>query len=200
MTKEKIIFESHKTAIDNGVSMSARMLALHSTKDSKILDYGCGTGRNIRYIRDNANYYMVHGVDILEQLVKEEPRHNIIRDNITIVTRAERIRSTNYDLILSSFVLNVIDSDAIKKKILQCMIDKMKIGGRAFIEVRTKGDVEQAKTKEKYGDGYKIKKGNSFTYQEAISKEKIIYLVQSVGFKIAKHIFNSTSHIIIVEK
>ena len=158
------------------------------------------TGRNIRYIRDNAKYYLVHGVDILEQLIKEETRHNTIRDNITIVTRAERIRSTNYDLVLSSFVLNVVDSDEVKQRILQCMIYKMKIGGRAFIEVRTKSDVEQAKTKEKYGDGYKIKKGNSFTYQEAISKEKIIYLVQSVGFKVVKHIFNSTSHIIIVEK
>ena len=80
------------------------------------------------------------------------------------------------------------------------IFQKLKEGGKAIIEVRTKQDVEGAKTKEKYGDGWKIKKGSSFTYQEGITKEKMINLVSSVGFKIEEHIYNSSRHIVVASK
>ena len=193
------IFNPENTAIDTKNSKSAEVVAKVATSESKILDYGCGTGRNIRYILENSSA-TVDGTDIPVQLEKEMDKHNELRSKGCIIAEAEKIKNNSYDMVLNSHVLNVIASDEVKQIVVADIFKKLKDGGKAVIEVRTKQDVEKSKTKEKFGDGWKIKKGSSFTYQEGISKEKMIKLVTSVGFKIEKHIFNSSNHIVQVVK
>lgn len=193
-------FSPENTAIDTRNSKSAVMVANEVKENTKVLDYGCGTGRNIKYILEKTNAIVVDGTDIIQQLKKEKAKHDILREKGSLIELSEKLPSNYYDIILNSHVLNVVEKDEIKENILADMYDKLLEGGMAIIEVRTKKDVESAKTKEKYGDGWKIKKGNSYTYQEAISKEKMINLVSKVGFKIEEHICNSSNHIIIIRK
>lgn len=196
---EKVTFNPELTAIDTRNSKSAELIAEVATVETKVLDYGCGTGRNIKYIKNNSAAH-VDGCDIPEQLEKEKDKHQKIIDERTVIAPASELENESYDIVLNSHVLNVIESDEVKKIVVADIFQKLKNGGKAVIEVRTKQDVEGAKTKEKYGDGWKIKKGSSFTYQEGISKEKMITLVTQAGFKIEEHIFNSTRHIIQVVK
>lgn len=198
--KEMTYFKPELTAIDTRNSKSAEMIANIATAETRILDYGCGTGRNIRFLRENTIAPAIDGCDIKEQLEKEEEKHDKLMDERTVICTAYNIDDENYDIVLNSHVLNVIESDEVKKIVVADIFQKLKEGGKAIIEVRTKSDVEGAKTKEKYGDGWKIKKGSSFTYQEGISKEKMVNLVSSVGFKIEEHIFNANRHIVVACK
>lgn len=197
--ENKVEFKPELTAIDTRNSKSAEMVADVATEEIKVLDYGCGTGRNIKYIKNNTPA-IVHGCDIPEQLEKEKEKHSKLMDERTVIAPATELENEAYDVVLNSHVLNVIESDEVKKIVVADIFQKLKKGGKAIIEVRTKQDVEGAKTKEKYGDGWKIKKGSSFTYQEGITKEKMVNLLSNVGFKIEEHIYNSSRHIVVASK
>lgn len=198
--KEEITFNPENTAIDTRHSKSADLILDHIAPTAKVLDYGCGTGRNMKHILDKANDLVVDGTDITEQLKKEQNKHDQLRAKGCTIVESKDLKNNLYDVALNSHVLNVVESDEVKTFILKDIHQKLKNGGKAVIEVRTKADVEGAKTKEPYGNGWKIKKGNSYTYQEAISKEKMIELVTNAGFKIVNHICNSSQHIITLEK
>ena len=197
--KGVVNFKPELTAIDTRNSKSAEMVVDVATEEIKVLDYGCGTGRNIKYIKNNTPA-IVHGCDIPEQLEKEKEKHSKLIDERTVIAPATELENEAYDVVLNSHVLNVIESDEVKKIVVADIFQKLKEGGKAVIEVRTKSDVEGAKTKEKYGDGWKIKKGSSFTYQEGITKEKMVNLLSTVGFKIEEHIYNSSRHIVVASK
>ena len=208
-----IKFKSENTSINNGHSRSSEIVVNiansgdykefeNEIENLRILDYGCGSGRNIKYILDNSRIEIIDGIETTEQLEKEEEKHlKLMEQNKNvIIDLSEKLPSDYYEIAICSHVLNVVESDEIKLNILRDIKDKLIEGGIAIIEVRTKKDVESAKTKEKYGNGWKIKKGNSFTYQEAITKEKMEELVNQVGFNTLKHICNSSKHIIVLEK
>ena len=197
--KENVKFNPELTAIDTKNSKSAEMVAEMAQENEKVLDYGCGTGRNIKFIKSNADV-SVDGCDIVEQLKKEHHRHEILRSEGSVIAESSKLPNEHYGIVLNSHVLNVIESDSVKKIVVADIFQKLKNGGKAVIEVRTKSDVEGAKTKEAFGDGWKIKKGSSFTYQEAITKEKMIKLVTEVGFKIDQHIYNNSKHIVVAVK
>ena len=193
-------FNAENTAIDTKHSKSADKIVEMVKDGNKVLDYGCGTGRNIRYIIENTNNVITDGTDIIEQLKKQHDKHDILRKKSVCIDVSSNIKNNYYNYVLCSHVLNVIDNDGVKLNVLQDIHNKLINSGIAIVEVRTKKDVESAKTKEKYGNGYKIKKGNSFTYQEAITKEKMEELVKNAGFEILAHIFNASNHIIIIRK
>ena len=90
--------------------------------------------------------------------------------------------------------------DDIKKIIVDDMYRLLKNNGKAVIQVRTESDVASAKTKEKYGDGWLIKKGKNTTYQEGITKEKMNELLTGAGFKIINHRFTKSIHMVEVTK
>lgn len=206
-----IKFKSENTSINNGHSRSSEIVVNiansgdykefeNEVENLRVLDYGCGSGRNIKYILDNSRIEIIDGIETSEQLEKEEEKHDMLRSKTVLIERSEKLPSDYYEIAICSHVLNVIESDEIKLNILRDIKDKLIDGGVAIIEVRTKKDVESAKTKEKYGNGWKIKKGSSYTYQEGISKKKMEELVNQVGFNTLKHICNSSKHIIILEK
>lgn len=197
--EEQMEFNPELTAIATNNSKSAEMLKEVATPYDKILDYGCGTGRNMEFIHSESGV-PVDGTDIPQQLEKEKKRHDKLRNLGMTIEASELIENGFYDYILNTHVLNVISSDDVKKMVLVDMYKKLKPGGQAFIEVRTKSDVEGAKTKERFGDGWRIKKGSKFTYQEAISKEKMVNMLTEIGFNIKEHIFNSNRHIVVACK
>lgn len=168
---------------------------------TKILDYGCGLGRNINYLIKNTESVCIDGCDTQEQienLKKDVEKIKFFKKRGSVIETSNRVRS-DYDFILNSHVLNVVLDDT-KKYILEDMYQLLKEGGKAVIQVRTESDITSAKTKEKYGDGWLIKKGKDTTYQEGITKEKMYKLLTDVGFKIINHRFTKSIHMVEVVK
>ena len=84
--------------------------------------------------------------------------------------------------------------------ILNDMHRLLKDGGKAVIQVRTASDVEGDKSKEKFKSGWLIKKGKDVTFQEGITKEKMVSMLEEVGFKILNHKFTKSLHLVEVTK
>lgn len=187
------------TAISTKHSKSAEMIAKLMTDDSTILDYGCGTGRNMTYLLEQGAYSLC-GTDIPEQLKAQEAKHSELMEQGCLIMESFYYAKNSFDLILCSHVLNVIEDDSVKQMVVKDIADLLAEGGKAVIEVRTAHDVESAKTKEAYKAGWLIKKGSAYTYQEALSKDKLENLCTSAGLKVVNHICNSSKHIVVVEK
>lgn len=188
----------------NRESESARQLVkliqLDGDKAKDILDYGCGLGRNIKYLLQNTNCF-VDGCDTEEQVKninKDMEKMEYFKNQATTITTSDKLEN-KYDFILNSHVLNVVLDD-VKKIIVDDMYRLLKNNGKAVIQVRTESDVASAKTKEKYGDGWLIKKGKNTTYQEGITKEKMNELLTGAGFKIINHRFTKSIHMVEVTK
>lgn len=187
------------TAISTKHSKSAEMLAAKACNtDGFVLDYGCGTGRNMNYLL--SQNIISCGCDIQEQLDAQADKHLRLMEKGCLILLAENFADNQFEFILCSHVLNVIHDDTTKIAVVKDIARLLKKGGLAYIEVRTKHDIESAKTKEACGNGYAIKKGSAYTYQEAISKAKLEDLCKNAGLKIVDHICNSSKHIITVEK
>lgn len=186
-----------------------KMMQLDSKEEPMVLDYGCGLGRNMLYMKketENHNIFAhIHGTDTDEQIKNIENSSNYNKLN-PLVGRLKiydneylKINNSKYDYILSSHVLNVVMDD-VKKIIIEDMYRHLEVGGKAVIQVRTESDVTSAKTKEKHGDGWLIKKGKDTTYQEGITKEKMHKLLTDAGFKIINHRFTKSIHMVEVVK
>ena len=190
-----------KTAINRGHSYSTELVTaqLQSTPDFYALDYGCGTGRNIAYMLDNSHCTHIYGTDTLEQILLQKTSHDTLRDRGIAILTSQAYPDNFFDIILNSFVLNVVTDD-IKKTILADIYRLLREGGTAVIEVRTKKDIDSIKSKTPSGDGYIVSRGSYSTYQEAVSYVKLEALCTEIGFKIEAHHSTSTKHIITVSK
>lgn len=206
-TSNKIKFKPQDTAIPNGNSRSAKMLAKEIKDGESVVDVGCGKGRNIKYILENTSCkVVVDGSDIREQLDKEQDNHMEIMEKYTmdstfkrsVIDLIENLPSNHYDYALNSHVLNVIEEDSIKNEVVRNVYNALVEGGKAYFEVRTQKDIEKSTSRIKYGNGWWMPTKN--TYQEVISEEKMINLLVNNGFKIVEHICNSLKHIVICEK
>ena len=195
---ENVIIKSELTCINTNVSYCTKKIASMYNKGINVLDYGLGSGRNVAHLLKSE--YNVHGCDTLEQLTRQQANHDILRQQGATIDFCSNLPSEFYNVVLCSFVLNVIESDSIKLEVVQDLYNKQKKYGITYIEVRTDSDIKGAKTKEKYNNGYLIRKGKNYTYQEAISFEKLEKLVKKAGFKVGTHVCNSTKHYITLFK
>lgn len=187
------------TAISTRHSKSAEMIAEMAQGSAEfVLDYGCGTGRNMNYLLSSG--IISCGCDIPEQLESQHDKHLELMEKGCLIMEAKYFGDNQFGFILCSHVLNVVYDDQVKIAILSDIHRLLTDNGVAVIEVRTQKDVESAKTKEACGNGYVVKKGSSYTYQEGISKAKMEMLCRNAGLKIVSHVCNSSRHIIVVSK
>ena len=127
-------FNAENTAIDTKHSKSADKIVEMVKDGNKVLDYGCGTGRNIRYIIENSNSITIDGTDIIEQLEKQHDKHDILRKKGVYINVSSNIKNNYYNYILCSHVLNVIDNDGVKLNVLQDIYSKLTNDGIAVID------------------------------------------------------------------
>lgn len=197
--EKEVEFKPENTAIDTNQSHTAKMVVENIVIGDKILDYGCGTGRNMRYIKNNARATVeIEGCDIADQLVRNAHKHEELKNKGMNVFEDVKTPKEKYNIVLNSHVLNVIPSDKIKQQVINNIYDALVDGGRAMIEVRTKSDVEGAKYKVPFGDGWHMTKTN--TYQESLTKEKMQRLAINAGFVIEEHFCKSTRHYMVLRK
>ena len=194
LNSEIILFNPQNTAINTHHSKSADMLISEIEENDNVLDYGLGIGRNVRHIH-NSTGLKVHGCDIVEQLQKEQKAHDQLRKQGHKIETSNNLKDNYYNKVLCSHVLNVIQQEE-REFVMADIYNKMSKGGIVYLEVRTKQDIEKAKTKEVYGNGYMVKSRGGYNYQEGISKECMQDLFTRTGFTIIDHKFNSSTHIV----
>lgn len=203
----KKTFKAQNTAISTGQSRSAKMVAdILNEMDvfATVLDYGCGTGRNIEYLVKNISTdNTIVGVDTKEQEERSNRKWSDImaeNKNTALINLGmlEILRGNCFDVILNSHVLNVIDDLEVREMIVKNIYKLLISNGKAVFEVRA--DVEKNATEknwETYGDGY-VTPTN--TFQKQFSKEELEKLLVDAGFKIEQHICNKSHHIVVASK
>ncbi len=178
----------------------AKLIKLEGNKAYEVLDYGCGLGRNIKYLLENTNCF-VDGCDTEEQVKninKDAEKMEYFKNQSTTITTSDKLEG-GYEFMLNSHVLNVVMDD-VKKIIIDDMYKLLAKNGKLVIQVRTESDVASAKSKVKHGDGWLIQKGKDTTYQEGITKEKMHRMLTGAGFKIINHRFTKSIHMVEVTK
>lgn len=217
-TTKKVVEKSAVAPLESPVKITPEVTAMNVTRESEsarqlekliklegnkayeVLDYGCGLGRNIKYLLENTNCF-VDGCDTEEQvknISKDAEKMAYFKNQGATVTTSDKLES-GYEFMLNSHVLNVVMDD-VKKIIIDDMYRLLAKNGKLVIQVRTESDVASAKSKEKYGDGWLIKKGKETTYQEGITKEKMHRMLTGAGFKIINHRFTKSIHMVEVTK
>ena len=134
----------------------------------------------------------------VKNINKDAEKMAYFKNQGATVTTSDKLES-GYEFMLNSHVLNVVMDD-VKKIIIDDMYRLLAKNGKLVIQVRTESDVASAKSKEKYGDGWLIKKGKETTYQEGITKEKMHRMLTGAGFKIINHRFTKSIHMVEVTK
>jgi hypothetical protein len=137
-------------------------------KDEIIIDYGSGLGMVKNYF-SNFNY-----IDF-EPYPQERENPNFTSSENLL--NAYKNKASG---VVCNLVLNVIDNIEDRKNAVENILKLLKIGGVAFIVTRTPQQVEGAKTKEKYGDGYKIKSKDGYTFQKGFTNNELKAYVSSV--------------------
>lgn len=172
----------------------------------RILDLGCGTGLEFKYLLNAAPQASIIGMDLSAGMMKEGAKANQeYTDRITwrqgsYVT--DELGHSEYEVVLSSMTMHhffVVD----KRKIYQKIFDAVKPGGM-YIEgdymVSPETEVEAlAYYFEHAGDLNDAEKGK-FHLDIPFSVDKQIMLLKSVGFESVRVIYRTNNNAVLVAK
>ena len=163
-------------------SLFARFAVRHMQKGRKLLDVGCGNGRDSIFFLDNLKLY-VTGIDISDEAIhslndREKNNTNaiFICDDFTC---SETIYAEQYDYIYSRFSLHAIN-EAQEDIFLDNALKALKMKGKLFIEARSVND-------ELYGQGMKVGRDefiNNGHYRRFIRKDQLEEKLLKKGFSI----------------
>lgn len=173
-----------KTAISNGISNSCKMILndFCSNKDSIcVLDYGCGRLRNTIHLLNNGIKTSV--VDTKLQLNNNSKLISTL--NLEQCFDSDSVNfNYKYDVILLSFVLNVIPEITDRVSILYNISNLIKDDGTIYIEVRNDKFVKNLKNKAVYNDGLVIGNGEYRTFQKPYSPLELEQFLKENNFEI----------------
>jgi ubiquinone/menaquinone biosynthesis C-methylase UbiE len=157
-------------------------------KKGKILDLGCGSGRNIIKI-ENANFY---GIDFSEKLLKfaEEKIKKEQINAILFKTKCSELPFENnfFDNAIFICVLHCIESSEERKKAVQELFRVLKPNAKAMISVWDKETMKILKNTNAK-EGFVNWKNNNHNYKRYYyfyDEKELKQLLESVGFKITK--------------
>lgn len=117
------------------------VLEEYAKDKNKILDYGCGTGRSLRFIRD-LGYTDIVGVDISTDMIKEANQIDPMGDYRLIKSAKIPFEDNTFDIVFMSYVfLEVGDFDEIVK-ILSEIKRVLKKDGNVIIVTTIVSDIK----------------------------------------------------------
>lgn len=187
-----------KTAIATGVSNGTKYADDTFYMDKKrILDYGAGKLRNAKYLAELG--YNVSILDTPEQVAGWDLE--FVKETFSNIYTTNSKINEKFDLILCSFVLNVVEEETVRKDILNNISNLLEKNGIAIIEVRGERFVKTAKTIKPYGDGYILGSGKVKTFQKPYNRNSFYELLVSQDkFYVEKIISNSDSLTAVIYK
>lgn len=164
MINIEIIIKPEKTAITNGFSQGASLINTISSSALKlnILDYGAGRLRNAKYLIKLG--YKVSILDTETQLETIAKEDKLLFDNI--YSTNDSLPKNHFDIILCSYVLNVIPDYQDRVTALKNIEKALSYYGICILEVRGEKALNTTKTKEEYKDGYLVGRGKIRTFQK----------------------------------
>ena len=159
-------------------------------KDSKLLDIGCGTGRNTNYININ-----ITGIDISEEQIKQcNKGNNIVADMCELP-----FENNSFDNIISIASFHHLSNIDRRKLALYEMHRVLKKNGRVQLSVWSRIQPDKTRRKfEKYGDTV-VKWREVPRYYYIFSIPEITDLLKQY-FVIISHIWDSGNEIFELEK
>lgn len=157
-------------------------------KNGKILDVGCGSGRNFL----NSKNLKWHGTDFSKEMIKHAKKR---AGKLQIEVELKKADGDNipfednyFDVVLCYAVLHCIKSPAKRKKTLEEIFRIMKPGAEALISVWGKKSPRLKNKEKECFVPWTIKenegKQNRYTY--LFDLEELEKLAEEVGFKILK--------------
>ena len=193
-----IIIKPKKTAISTGVSSSAKIICnKHKNQSSiKLLDYGCGKLRNTKYLLENN--FNVSIIDTVEQISKQ--KDIIEKLSISNIYDIENVPNEQFDIILCSFVLNVIPDLNNRNQVLSNIYNLISNDGVIYIEVRDSKFVKTLKNNITYNDGLLTGSGEVKTFQKPYDKEELKDYLEEFPFEVLEMKKESNSIIAILKK
>lgn len=164
-------------------------------KDSKVLDLGCGSGRNFFKFKGT-----IYGIDFSDEMLKFA-KENAEKLGITVVLKKSQACKLDFprnyfDKALFIATLHCIDTKLKRKKAVKELFRVLKPGGRAIITVWNKDSKRwRAKSKEKLVS-WDVGKEKVWRYYYLFSPDELKELVESVGFKVVKESFPKARNIV----
>lgn len=193
-----IIISSEKTAIVTGISKSAKILATNTNAKTNVLDYGCGKLRNSNFLSNEG--FNVSILDTSKQISSLDINNLNKFKSVYELENIEVDNINKYNAILCSFVLNVIPNKEDRVIALNNIYNLLEENGIAYIEVRGKGFLKNAKSKMNFNDGYILGTGHIKTFQKGFSKDDLITLISESSLIIDKVITNGDSIIAVCKR
>jgi DNA phosphorothioation-associated putative methyltransferase len=132
--------------------------------DAVVLDYGCGRGDDVRILATEG--YDATGYD--PNLPMGAP-YGLMRD--------APVGKGTYDLVLLTFVLNVIEEFSIRQLILHDAFEYVRPGGTLLVTVRHDGDAKPTPAWTRKRDGWVTSTG---TFQRFFKKGEVPFLLEGL--------------------
>ena len=132
----------------------------HINKSHRILDYGCGHGFDLNYLKDSG--FNIIGYD---KYIKK--------------FSSETFKNCKYDIVLCYYVLNVIEDYEERILALKEMVDLLDNKGIIYLAVRSVDELNPFKNSKflKHKDGIVTKKN---TFQKYFSKDDFANLISNI--------------------
>ena len=188
MTKK---FNTEKTAISRKTISAPLQYLLErkyflDKKYHRALDYGCGKGKDVSWLREFG--YSICGWDPFW-----------FPDN-------KPGPEEDFDVVLVSYVLNVIPFEKERLEVLQDAWSYVAIGGFLLLSTRTDKEIKTAAKKskwEKFGDGF-ISSESKMTFQKGFTGDELEELIKehldNVGFVEPSRTESDFSYVLIGRK
>lgn len=169
--------------------------------ESKILDVGCGGGRNmkVKIPEKNLNFY---GIDQCEEFIKicTQDNLNCIKASMTNMP----FQCNSFDSIISIASFHHLSTKERRIQALKEMRRVLKDDGKILLSVWAQNQPESSKRKFIYGDNYvpwKSKEGiiqNRYYY--IFEENEILNLFAEVNLKVVNYTWNYGNNIYLLEK
>lgn len=176
-----MLIKVENTAIVNGVSTSAKRIVQENNINKTVIDYGCGKLRNCIYLDNKGFNVAIYDTETQINTLHMKYSDQVNKFKILTKKNIENIEF-QYDIILCSFVLNVIVYEKERKEVLRNIYNLLKEQGSLYLEVRTEMDILKSKHIEPFGDGYLLGISNVKTFQKPYNQKSLVELLTSNGF------------------
>ena len=156
-------------------------------KIGKILDLGCGSGRN--FIKDkNLKFY---GIDFSQSML-DKARKRCAEDRFNVELKKSSVDKIPYgdnffDAVIYSAVLHCVHSPDKRKKSLKEIYRVLKPGAEAIISVWGRGSPRVKNREKESFVPWTVKNKKYLRYTYIYDKEELENLLISVGFEIVRN-------------